>query len=447
MTDHKEGFDVDYFRRKFSYFYGPNKSICFDGVGGTQVPDTVINAIKNHLLYKNGNRGGIFHRSKLCDDIVDGTREIVADFLNASDPAEILLGSNFTNQTFAISRALSKTWNPGDEIVVTRLDHDANVSPWLYAAEDVGVTVRFADIDVDDLSCQVTPEYLEEVLSERTRLVAFCASSSSVGTRPDVKRLTELAHSVGALVYVDAVAYAPHAAIDVVEWDADFVGCSGYKFFGPHIGFLWGRRALLEQIDAYKIRPAPNLLPVKWENGAQPYELMAGLTAALKFVAEVGQRHPEHKADFPQLTGRKLDLRAGMAAIEAYELDLTWRLIDEIKKRPLYKIWGVTDRERAGERLPPIAVSIDGVRPDDLALHLDRNGIDVWSRTVYSISLSERLGLETKENRERRGGFIRIGLNLYNTWDEIETMLQALDNLPREIEQQITREPSLALTA
>lgn len=433
----QQTYNVNAIRRKFSYFFGPSQSICFDGVGGTQVPDTVINAIKNHLLSRNGNRGGIFKRSRLCDDVVAETRLIVTEFLNGSDPREIMLGSNFTNQTFAISRALARTWKRGDEIVVSRLDHDANVSPWIYAAEEAGVTIRFCDIETEDLSCQLTPENLQAVLSERTRLVAFCSSSSSVGTRPDVKTLTRLAKEAGALVYVDAVAYAPHAPIDVADWGADFVGCSGYKFFGPHIGFLWGRAAILEKIDAYKIRPAPDTLPVKWENGAQPYELMAGLTAALEFIAEIGHSNPAYNSDFLHLSGRSLELHAGMAAIEAWEEGLTWRLIEEIKKRPHYKIWGISDPERRKERVPPIAISIEGVRPDDLARHLDDKGIDVWSRTVYSKSLSERLGLESPENRERRGGFIRIGLSAYNTWPEIERLLEAFDDLPPSILEQM----------
>lgn len=423
-------YDVEAVRAQFPYFVGGAKSICFDGVGGTQVPQSVIDAISDHLLLRNGNRGGIFKRSRECDDVVLGARTIVAEFLNADSPDEILLGSNFTNQTFAISRALARRWRPGDEIVVSRLDHDANVSPWLSAAEETGVAVRF--IDIEDGSCQITPAALEEVLGERTRLVAFCAASSSVGTRPDVKALTALAHGVGALVYVDAVAFAPHAPIDVKDWDADFVGCSGYKFFGPHIGFLWGRRHLLEEVDAYKIRPAPNLLPVKWENGAQPYELMAGLTAAIEFMADIGRTSPGHRAAFPHFTGRQLDIHAGMAAIEDYEGRLTWDFIDAMKRRPLFKIWGIDDIARRGERLPPIAVSLRNVRPDDLARHLDRNGIDVWSRTVYSISLSERLGLETPENRERRGGFIRICLSLYNTQEEVDTLLHVFDTLPDE---------------
>ena len=436
-------YDVDYIRDQFSYLRGERAtSICFDGVGGTQVPDTVIKAISDHLLIRNGNRGGIFYRSRLCDDVVSSTREILTEFINATDPAEIILGANFTTLTFNMSRALARTWGPGDEIVVSRLDHDANVSPWLSAAEDVGATVRFCDIE--DETCQLTTESLAEVLSPRTKLVAFCAGSSSIGARPDTKALTKLAHSVGALVYIDAVAYAPHASIDVQDWDADFIGCSGYKFLGPHIGFLWGRRELLEMVDAYKIRPAPSTLPFKWENGAQPYELMAGLKAAVEFVAHVGEKNPSYRKLFPTFTGRRLDIHAGMAAIEAYEEDLTWKFIAEIKKRPHFKIWGITNYARRKERIPPIAVSIHGLRPDDLARHLDNHGIDVWSRTVYSISLSERLGLETPENRERRGGFIRICISLYNTQAEVDALLHALDNLPSALQSQIAVPRDLA---
>jgi cysteine desulfurase family protein (TIGR01976 family) len=354
------------------------------------------------------------------------TRKIVAEFLNVSDPNEVILDSNFTTLTFGMSRAFVRTLKPGDEIVVSKLDHDSNVSPWVRAAEDVGVTIRH--FDIDDGTCQLTEDNLRKVLTERTKLVAFCAASSSVGTRPDVPRLAALAHQYGALVYIDAVAYAPHAEIDVEKWDADFVGCSGYKFFGPHFSFLWARRALLEALPAYKIRPAPNTLPIKWANGAQPYELAAGVKAAIEYIAHVGEKTPRYRSLFPTFSGRKLDIHAGMAAIEAYESQLTWKFIGEIKKRPHFKIWGIAEEQMKRERLPPVAISLAGVRPNDVATYLDQHGIDVWSRSVYSISLSERLGLEGPDNPQNVGGFIRVGLTHYNTFDEIDRLVETLDS-------------------
>lgn len=413
-------FDVDYFRNKFPYFRSAAKTICLDGVGGTQVPDTVIEAISDYFANKNGNKGGIFPRSVKTDELMDQTREIIAEFINVKDPNEVILGNSFTNLTFNMSRAMAKTWKPGDEVIVSRLDHDANVSPWVAAAEDAGATVRH--FDIEEGTCQLTEENLRKILSDKTKIVAFCAASSSVGTRPDVKRLAQVAKEAGALVYVDAVAYAPHARIDAQEWGVDFIGCSTYKFFGPHLSFLWGKRELLESLPAYKIRPAPNTLPLKWLNGAQTYELAAGAKAAIEYIAHIGEKNPAFHGQFPQFTGRQLDIHAGMAAIEAHEEKLTWKFIDEMKKRPQYAMWGITEKELAGQRVPTIAVSRDGEQSTDMAKYLAEKGIDIWSRSVYSISLSERLGLENT------GGFIRVGFIHYNTNDEVDTLLKALDD-------------------
>lgn len=417
-------------RKLFPYFSEVAKtSICFDGVGGTQVPATVAKAIYNHLIFHNGNKGGIFPRSVETDKVMDETRKIIAEFLNAPEPNEVILGDNFTNLTFRMSRALKETWNPGDEIIVSRLDHDANVSPWVRAAEDKGITIKYFDIEDD--TCQLTAANLEKLMTDKTRLVAFCDASSSVGTRPDVKALTATAKKYGALVYVDAVALAPHVPIDVQDWGADFVGFSAYKMFGPHIGALWGRKELLESLPAYKIRPAPNSLPMKWLNGAQPYELAAGFKAALEYIAHVGNENPSYKEKFPHFAGRQQSIHAGMAAIEDYETDLTWYFINEIKKRPGFKIWGVTDEAQKDQRLAPVAISLAGASSNSMGNFLAARGIDVWSRSAYSVSLSERLGLEISNDPgtgpDRVGSFIRVSFNHYNTVEEIDTLLSALD--------------------
>jgi cysteine desulfurase family protein (TIGR01976 family) len=417
-------------RQLFPYFSEVAKSsICFDGVGGTQVPTSVIKAISDHLIFNNGNKGGIFPRSVETDKVMDETRKIIAEFLNAPEANEIILGDNFTNLTFRMSRALKETWKPGDEIIVSRLDHDANVSPWERTAKDVGVTVKYLDIEND--TCQLARESLEKLMTDKTKLFAFCGASSSVGTRPDVKALTETAKKYGALVYVDAVALAPHVPIDVQEWGADFVGFSAYKMFGPHMGALWGRKELLECLPAYKIRPAPNTLPMKWLNGAQPYELAAGFKAALEYIAHVGDENLSYKDKFPHFTGRQQSIHAGMAAIEDYESKLTWYFIDEVKKRPGFKIWGITDEASKEQRLPPIAVSLAGASSNSMGYFLAERGIDVWSRSAYSVSLSERLGLEISNDPgagpDRVGSFIRVSFNHYNTVEEIDTLLNALD--------------------
>lgn len=418
-------FNVDYFRSLFPYLRA-GKSVCLDAVGGTQVPDSVIEAITDHLTYRNGNKGGVFPRSVETDNMMDEAREIIKEFLNAREAAEIVFGGSSTTLAFSVSRSLGITWHPGDEIVVSRLDHDANVSPWVQTAEREGVKVKHFDIDDE---CQLGEEDLIKVLSNRTRLVAFCAASSSVGTRTKVKRLTEIAKAAGALVFIDAVAYAPHFPIDVQDWGCDFVTCSAYKFFGPHQAFLWGKREHLESLQAFKIQSAPSELPLKWLNGAQPYELIAGLKAAIEYIAHVGEMHPCHRSLFPAFSGRQLDIHAGMAAIESYETGLTWELIKAVKARPRYKIWGISDPERKSERIPTIAISLGAERSNDIARHLAERGIDLWSRSVYSRSLNERLGLE----KTGEGGFIRVGLIHYNTSEEVGRFLEALDAYKPEI--------------
>ena len=412
-------FDVDGYRNQFPALRKENPPVFFDAVGGTQVPDSVIAAVTDYFINKNGNKGGVFPTSRATDEVMDRTREITADFLNAPQTKEIIFGPNFTSIAFQISRAMSTEWKEGDEIIVSKLDHDANVSPWVRAAEDRGVTVRHADIIDGD--CQIDLEGYIRLLSPKTKLVAFCAASSSVGTCTDVKKLTDIAHQVGAMVYVDAVAYAPHGPIDVQEWGADFVGISTYKFFGPHVGLLWGKEEHLQRLPAYKIRPAPNGLPGKWMNGAQSYENLAGVTAAMEYISSVGRDHPEYQERFPQFTGRRRDIKTGMTAIQDYERILTWKFIEEIKKIPEYKLWGITDKEKANWRVPTIAVSREGELSNDIALYLSNKGIYIWSRSVYSISLSERLGLE------KTGGFIRVGFVHYNTLEEIDRLLEALD--------------------
>lgn len=403
---------------------GCEPPIFFDGVGGSQVPYSVVNAIAGYLAHTNGNKGGVFPTSRTTDKIIYDTREAVADFINATSPEEIFFGQNFTTITFNVSRALALTWEAGDEIIVSRLDHDANVSPWVRAAEDRGITVKF--VDIEDGSCKIRMDQLESLLNERTRLVAMCVASSSVGTMIDPQAVSRLCHKYGALVYFDAVAYAPHGPIDVQLWEADFVGMSAYKFFGPHLGILWGRRELLLNLPAYKIRAAPETLPDRWMNGAQPYELIAGVGAALGYLEQLGARHPEFNSKFPQFSGRRLRFKAAMSAIEEYESTLTWYAIEQLQKRPHFTLWGITDRSEIKYRAPVVALSLSNTPANDIATFLGAHGLFIWSRSVYSISLSERLGLE------RTGGFLRLGILHYNTVSEIDTFLALLDRYVAE---------------
>lgn len=415
-------FDVCKYRAHFPALQKANSPIFFDAVGGTQVPESVINAVTDYFINKNGNKGGVFPESRATDAVMDRTRELTADFLNAPSPNEIVFGPNFTTNTFGMSRALAKTWGTNDNIIVSRLDHDANVSPWVRAAEDAGVELRYIDI-TNDGNIQLDLEDLARHLDSRTKLVAFCAASSSVGTKTDVKTITQMAHDAGALSYVDAVAYAPHGPIDVKDWGADFVGLSTYKFYGPHVGLLWAREELLRELPAYKIRPAPDELPGKWLNGAQSYETLAGVNAALEYLQSIGQDHPEYNSSLPNLSCRRREMKAGMQAIRDYEATLTRYLLNGLNSLPQYSVWGTKDEKLDEWRVPTVAISRDGKKSNDVAIHLANNGINIWSRSVYSISLSERLGLE------ETGGFIRAGIAHYNTSTEIDKLLQVLDSI------------------
>src|SRR5579884_3093341 len=285
--------DVKACRRQFPALHGQRNGrtpIFLDGPGGTQVPRRVIDAIVHYLSTCNANHGGVFATSQESDRILAEAHQAVADLLHAPSADEIIFGQNMTTLTLHLSRSLAQTWRPGDEVLVTRLDHDANVSPWVLAARDAGATVRFIDVHPED--CTLDLDSLRRLLDDRTRLVAVGCASNAVGTFNDVARLTRWAHEVRALAFLDAVHYAPHGPMDVQAWDCDFLACSAYKFFGPHVGVLWGRRELLESLPAYKVRPAPDTLPDRWMTGTQNHEGLAGVPAAVDYLAEIGGRHP-----------------------------------------------------------------------------------------------------------------------------------------------------------
>jgi cysteine desulfurase family protein (TIGR01976 family) len=395
--------------------------IFFDGPGGTQVPQRVIDAMVHYLSTCNANHGGLFATSKESDAILDDAHRAVADLLHAPAPDEIVFGANMTTLTLHLSRSIGRTLRSGDELVVTRLDHDANVTPWVLAARDAGGTVRYVDVRCDD--CTLDVDDLRRQLGPRTRLVALAAASNAVGTINDIRALGRWVRDAGAWLFVDAVHYAPHGPIDVQDWGCDFLACSAYKFFGPHVGILWGKRELLNQLPAYKLRPVPEELPERWQTGTQNHEGLAGVAAAVSYLADVGGRHPRFKAGFPGFEGRRLLAHAGMAAIASYEATLTAKLLDALAQRPRIKIWGITDQRRLSERVPTISITMSGTDPQKIAEHLSSRNIYVWNGNMYALGLSERLGLE------RQGGFLRIGLVHYNTAAEIDCLLNALDEL------------------
>jgi cysteine desulfurase family protein (TIGR01976 family) len=419
-------FDVQALRRQFPALQQSRHGampVFLDGPGGTQVPRRVIDAVSHYLTACNANHGGAFATSVESDAVLENAHEAVADLLNA-DPKEIVFGQNMTSLTFQLSRALGKgLLNSDSEVIVTRLDHDANVRPWVLAARDAGAAVQFVDVHPED--CTLDLDDLGRKLSGRTKLVAVGAASNAVGTVNDVAAVVERAHAVGALVFVDAVHYAPHGPIDVGAWGCDFLACSAYKFFGPHVGILWGRAALLGGLPAYKVRPAPDRGPGRWMTGTQNHEGIAGTAAAVEYIAEIGMRQPEHWPSFPGMTNRRLHVHAGLAAIQEYEAGLARKLLDGLAQRPRFKVWGITEPNRLGQRVPTVSVTVPGRPAEELAAHLAARQIYTWSGNFYAQELMERLGVESG------GGLLRIGLVHYNTADEIDQLLEALDAFNR----------------
>lgn len=405
-------------RRQFPALYrtvGDQSAAYFDGPAGTQVPRVVIDAISRYLEQCNANHGGLFPTSRDSDVILDETHRALADFVGAGDPDEIAFGANMTTLTFALSRALARTWKPGDEVLVTRLDHDANFSPWALAARDAGATLRVVEIRQDD--CTLDLDNLRSQLSDRTRLVAVGCASNSVGTINPVRDICRWAHEAGSLVFLDAVHFAPHALIDVADWRCDFLACSAYKFFGPHIGVLWGRRRLLETLEAYKVRPAPNTLPGKWMTGTQNHECLAGTRAAVDYLADLGRSI----SGSPALP-RRAALVAAFDAIGRYERQLSVQLLAGLAEIPAIKVWGITDPARAAERFPTFSITHARLKPQEVAERLGRLGLFVWHGNYYALNLSEQLGREPE-------GMVRIGMVHYNTPAEVNRLIQALRTL------------------
>jgi cysteine desulfurase family protein (TIGR01976 family) len=376
-----------------AHFSALNRELAFfDGPGGTQVPDEVIDAIATYLRESNANVSGPYETSRRTEQLVADARLAAASFLGGS-PDEVIFGANMTTLNFALSRTAAREWQEGDEVVVTRLDHDGNVSPWLELAHDLGLVVRFADIrddttlDLEDLAAQLT---------ERTRVVAFPWASNAVGTLVDVAQVAELAHEAGALAWVDAVHYGPHGPIDVAAIGADVLICSPYKFYGPHLGLAYGKSELLERWRPYKVRPASNEpLGHRYETGTLPHELLAGFVAALEYIDSIGWE-----------------------PIQAHEHELGQRFLDGLPDT--CTLYGVNDMER---RVSTFAFNVDGRSPRAVAEHLGDRGIAVWQGNYYAVEVMKRLGLEDS------GGAVRAGIVHYNTAGEVDRLLAELERL------------------
>ncbi len=405
--------DVDAVRSRFPSVRS-QEAIFFDNPGGTQIVQTSLDRITAYLLGCNANHGGVFKTSIESDQLLADAHAALADFLNARSPDEIVFGPNMTTLTFMLSRSLARTLEPGDEVVVTHLDHDANIAPWLAIAEDRGLTVRWADIKPEDVTLDV--EDLERQINRRTKIVACCYASNAVGTINDVRAIVARAHSVGALCFVDAVQAAPHLLMDVQDLDCDFLVCSAYKFFGPHLGVLYGKLELLERLPAYKVRPASNQPPGKFETGTQNHEGIAGTLGAVDYLASLGDPGAAK-------TGRRAGLCRGMQEIRAYEMNLQDTLILGLKSVPGLKIWGITDRSSLARRVPTVSFTLRGWHPRALAERLAESGIYTWDGNYYALSVMERLGLQ------EAGGMLRVGPVHYNTSGEVARLVSVLEEI------------------
>jgi cysteine desulfurase family protein (TIGR01976 family) len=381
-----------------------------DGPAGTQVPKQVMDAIQTYFLSSNANTCGAFETSRRNDATIASARAAMADFFNC-DADEVVFGQNMTTITFALSRAIARELKPGDEIVVTALDHDANVAPWR-ALEEKGVIIRQAGIREAD--CTLDLDDLKKKITAKTKLVAVGYASNAVGTINPVAEITKLAHAAGALMFIDAVHYAPHGSIDVRALDCDFLACSPYKFFGPHMGTLYGKREHLLRFNPYKVRPAPNSLPDRWETGTQVQELIAGIGAAVDYIAELGRRCD------PSAKDRRSALLAAYRATRQHEMTLLSQLIPGLLAIPGLRFFGITDPARFNDRCSTVSIRLANHTPAETAKFLGDRGIFTWDGNYYALNLTERLGVE------QTGGLLRIGLVHYNTSEEVDRLLAAL---------------------
>jgi cysteine desulfurase family protein (TIGR01976 family) len=427
--------DLTYVRSQFpslSQTVNGQPAAFLDGPGGTQVPQRVIDAIANYLRRDNANTGGAYATSRHTDAMIAEARSAMADFLHCGAD-EVAFGPNMTTLTYAMSRAIARDLKPGDEIVVTRLDHDANVSPWLAMAEDLqkedrGITVRWAEIHDED--CTLDMADLASKINAKTKLVAAGYASNAVGTINPVKEIVRLAHAAGALAYIDAVHYGPHGPIDVAALDCDFLVCSTYKFFGPHMGVLFGKREHLLRLRPYKVRPNTNAIPNCWEWGTLNHEGIAGIAACVEYFADLGRRVIETSGDSrpgcPSSEARQLPptrraaIEAAYEAIHEHESGLLKRMMSGLEQIPGLKIYGITDSRRFHQRCATLAVRIENHSPLELATKLGERGLFTWDGNYYALNLTEHLDVE------RSGGFLRIGLVHYNTMEEVDRLLAVL---------------------
>jgi len=416
--------NLEKIRAQFPALANPDV-IFLDNPGGTQICAPSLERVSKYLVESNANRHGAFETSRASDRVLDEARTACKDLYNAACAEEIVFGPNMTSLTLNISRSLARQLNPGDRIMVTRLDHDANISPWMLIAQDRGCELDWVDFDVEDGTLDM--DSLECALERKPKLAAVGYASNALGTINPVKKITQMAKDAGALVFVDAVQYAPHGIVDVQEIGCDFLVSSAYKWFGTHVGVLYGRYELLDSLMAYKVRPASDLPPDKWETGTANHEGIAGVLGALEYFEWLGENFGSGLLahDAKTFSGRALRLRQGMAAIQAYEHELDRAMLDIFASIPGVRLYGLNDPQRLDERVPTFSINVDGWHPGDLAEKLGQRGVYVWDGNYYALAVTQRLGVEES------GGMLRIGAAHYNTLAEISRFGEILSDIIR----------------
>jgi cysteine desulfurase family protein (TIGR01976 family) len=396
--------------------YNGRPAIFFDNPGGTQVPQSVIDVMADYLTRRNANTHGLFETSRRSDQVIDHARQATADLLGA-ETCEVVFGANMTTLTFQLARALTGAIGAQHEIIVTRADHDANVAPWLLLAEATGAKVQWVDMDTE--TCTLDMEHFRSLINERTKLVAVGYASNASGAINDVQTIMGWARTVGAYTFIDAVQYAPHGLIDVKTLGCDFLACSAYKFFGPHVGILYGKAEHLQQLRAQRVRPAGEELPGKWETGTKNHEGLAGVGAAIDYLADLVVRY----GSAPATATRRDKLVAAWTAIFDYEQLLVERLIEGLEVVPGVRIYGITSRFDWPKRVATVSIRKEGTTPQQLAETLAAQNIFAWNGNFYAYEFSQRLGAEAS------GGFLRLGLAHYNTLEEIDRCLRVLERM------------------
>ena len=411
--------DLSIIRPQFPALRRPE--IFLDNPGGTQMVRASLERIERCLVETNANHGGLFATSRKMDETVAEARQAMADFLHASRPEEIVFGANMTTLTYTISRALGKTFNKGDVIVVTHLDHDGNIAPWLQLAEDRGCRVRWVDFHREDGTLDL--EDMQRAIAEKPRLVAVGYASNALGSINPVGQIVEWAKAAGALTYIDAVQYAPHAPIDVQALGCDFLVSSAYKFYGPHAGVLYGRYELLDSLPAYKVRPAPEDPPDKFETGTGNFEAIAGMLGVLEYFEWLGQTFGEEYYEplAGRYSGRALRQKQAMHALQTYDQQLSSALLKTLQQVPGLKLYGILDEGRLAERVPTFSFTVPGFTPAEVAQRLGDEHIYVWNGNFYALEIARQYGVE------EQGGFVRVGAVHYNTMEEINRLGEALN--------------------